>query len=149
MKRNKLILGTVCSCFILAGIGINIKNALDDYGIGEIKLHPCVAAQGDNTNGDNTNGDNTNGPGKDPTTGFISNFRLKFDVEMVTVQTDNDGKFILCGVTLYSTSKNSKITVVKESYICTKDGDKCDQSKQKFIIHTPEGGGDMTFPYNP
>lgn len=44
MKRSKFIVCTGVA-LLLTGITLNVKNALEDYGLLTISLHPCVAAQ--------------------------------------------------------------------------------------------------------
>ncbi len=143
MKRNKLILGTVCSCFILAGIGINIKNALDDYGIGEIKLHPCVAAQGDNTNGDNTNGDNTNGNANDSKADILKNNKLEIYSKTEKKESGSKGYVVILGKEI-SVGKNKTFEVTYLGMLCQDKVDsQCDQKKQFLRISNFDGKGGM------
>lgn len=59
MKKNKIALFS-CAALVAAGIGLNIQNALADYGIGENSFS-LVAGPGSNSGSNSNSNSNSNG----------------------------------------------------------------------------------------
>ena len=139
-KRTKFFIGLITLAFF---VGLNVRHALNDYGVKENKLHVEILAQTNTGTGTGTGDGGGSGSGSGgacsgcPSVDYAQDRTLVCGDPIQVQYTANvKGEIIVGGITLYGFKANALITIPVVIYNCSQES-KCSCCDQKKIGPKP------------